>query len=149
MLTLSVGHFLNLIPLDLTVFLLALLSEAITTKNKLGMLPLRVALRNKVTTPIIMDLIQAYPQSVETFGLSGKTVLHLACMYHSDLAVVDRILSKYDCSHNISVSNRLLFDTYLFDRSVQVFGPNLLHGKTVLGGIHCTWHVSVETVTIS
>lgn len=85
------------------------------------MLPLRVALRNKVTTPIIMDLIQADPQSVETFGLSGKTVLHLACMYHSDLAVVDRILSKYYCSHTLTASHLVIFLTLEF--------------------IHCCWTV--------
>ena len=59
------------------------------------MLPLRVAMRNKADTPIVLDLIAEYPEAVETFGISGKTVLHLACMYHSDLAVVDRILSKF------------------------------------------------------
>jgi hypothetical protein len=58
------------------------------------MLPLRVAIRNKASTPIIMDLIAADPTVVETFGVSGKTILHLACMYHCDLTVVDRILSK-------------------------------------------------------
>jgi hypothetical protein len=72
-----------------------LISEAVSVKNDLGMLPLRVAIRNKAPTPIIMDLIVADPTVVQTFGISGKTVLHLACMYRCDLTVVDRILGTY------------------------------------------------------
>ena len=46
--------------------------DALTTKNKYGMLPLRTAIRSKASTEVIDALIRAAPSVVKSFGVSGK-----------------------------------------------------------------------------
>lgn len=61
-------------PIALVEMLLNSYPESPQIKNDLGMLPLRVAIRNKASTEVIMRLIESYPDGVNSFGISGKTV---------------------------------------------------------------------------
>lgn len=47
-------------------------ADALTTKNKYGMLPLRTAIRSKASTEVIDALIRAAPSVAKSFGVSGK-----------------------------------------------------------------------------
>lgn len=49
--------------------------DALTTKNKYGMLPLRTAIRSKASTEVIDALIRAAPSVAKSFGVSGKVRL--------------------------------------------------------------------------
>jgi ankyrin repeat protein len=80
-------------PLDIIDSLIQSYPQALHIKNDIGMVPLRVAIRNKASTDVILRLIDANPDAVTSFGISGKTCLHLACMHHADLKVFHRLLS--------------------------------------------------------
>lgn len=68
---------------------------AVGIKNEYGMLPIRVAIRSKCTTDVINVLIRESPESVKCFGVSGKTCLHLACLYNADLELIDKLLEVW------------------------------------------------------
>ena len=59
-------------PLTLVQSLIAAFPDALTTKNKYGMLPLRTAIRSKASTDVIDAIIGAAPSVVKSFGVSGK-----------------------------------------------------------------------------
>ena len=65
------------------------------------MLPLRTAIRSQASTEVIDALIRADPQVAKSFGVSGKTCLHLACLYSMDFDEEDEpvlLLTNYDIS---------------------------------------------------
>jgi len=68
---------------------------AVGTKNEYGMLPIRVAIRSKCTTDVINALIRESPQTAKCFGISGKTCLHLACLYNADLELIEKLLEVW------------------------------------------------------
>lgn len=59
------------------------------------MLPLRVALRSKCNLDVLNALLREDVQVAKSFGVSGKTCLHLACLYGHDLAVIERLLDVW------------------------------------------------------
>lgn len=59
-------------PLTLVQSLIAANPDALTIKNKYGMLPLRTAIRSKASTDVIDAIIRAAPSVVKSFGVSGK-----------------------------------------------------------------------------
>ncbi len=69
--------------------------DAVTTKNPYGMLPLRTAIRSKASTEVIDALIRAAPEVVTQFGVSGKTCLHLACLYSMDFDLFHELLTLW------------------------------------------------------
>jgi hypothetical protein len=69
--------------------------DAVTTKNPYGMLPLRTAIRSKASTEVIDALIRAAPEVVQQFGVSGKTCLHLACLYSMDFDLFHELLTLW------------------------------------------------------
>ena len=56
------------------------------------MLPLRVAIRSEASLDVINALLREDEEQAKSFGVTGKTCLHLACLYNHDLAVVERLL---------------------------------------------------------
>lgn len=59
------------------------------------MLPLRTAIRSKASTEVIDALIRAAPEVVKQFGVSGKTCLHLACLYSMDFDLFHELLTLW------------------------------------------------------
>jgi hypothetical protein len=57
------------------------------------MLPLRVAIRNRASADVIDALISADENVAKSFGVSGKTCLHLACMYPPEFRIFERLLN--------------------------------------------------------
>lgn len=74
---------------------LALPSDAVTTQNEYGMLPLRIAIRSQASTEVIDALIRAAPGMAKSFGVSGKTCLHLACLYSMDFDLFHELLELW------------------------------------------------------
>ncbi len=68
---------------------------AVNTKNEFGMNPLRVAIRSKCDTDIVIALIREEPETVKCFGVSGKTCLHLACLYKGSHELIDHLLQAW------------------------------------------------------
>lgn len=69
--------------------------DAVRTKNEYGMLPLRTAIRSQASTEVIDALIRADPQVAKSFGVSGKTCLHLACLYSMDFDLFHELLELW------------------------------------------------------
>ena len=91
------------------------------------MIPLRIALRSRNSLDVINALLREDVEVAKSFGVSGKTCLHLACLYGHDLAVIERLLDVWPeatqwtdrrglhplhtaclCDANIAVMERLL-----------------------------------------
>jgi len=70
-------------------------TDAVTTKNEYGMLPLRTAIRSQASTEVIDALIRAAPEVAKSFGVSGKTCLHLACLYSMDFDLFHELLELW------------------------------------------------------
>lgn len=70
-------------------------SAAVTEKNPYGMIPLRTAIRSQASTEVIDALIRASPEVVKQFGVSGKTCLHLACLYSMDYDLFTELLELW------------------------------------------------------
>ena len=90
-----VTALMNSPPLWLVESLLEANPAAVGSKNELGLLPIRVAIRSKCSTDVIKALIRENPSSVKCFGVSGKTCLHLACLYNGDLELVEALLETW------------------------------------------------------
>jgi hypothetical protein len=56
--------------------------SAVNTSSEHGMLAIRAAIRGKCEPEIIKRIIREDPEMVKRFGISGKTCLHLVCMYY-------------------------------------------------------------------
>ena len=68
---------------------------AVNSKNEYGLVPIRVAIRGKCSTEVLRALIREEPDSVQCFGVSGKTCLHLACLYSGDLQMIDLLIEAW------------------------------------------------------
>eukprot|EP00567_Pseudictyota_dubia_P001060 CAMPEP_0197465674 /NCGR_PEP_ID=MMETSP1175-20131217/64661_1 /TAXON_ID=1003142 /ORGANISM="Triceratium dubium, Strain CCMP147" /LENGTH=322 /DNA_ID=CAMNT_0043001693 /DNA_START=169 /DNA_END=1137 /DNA_ORIENTATION=- len=72
---------------------------AVSSKNEYGMIPLRTAIRSHASLEVINAILREDPESIKSFGVSGKTCLHLACLYSknepADEALVDRLLELW------------------------------------------------------
>mmetsp|Transcript_22022 Transcript_22022/g.25461 ORF Transcript_22022/g.25461 Transcript_22022/m.25461 type:complete len:350 (+) Transcript_22022:260-1309(+) len=91
-------HFalMNQPPLWIVDSLIEANPVAVTSKNEFGLLPIRLAIRSKCSTEIIKTLIrEGGPESVKCFGVSGKTCLHLACLYGCSIEVIDELLLQW------------------------------------------------------
>lgn len=73
--------------------MIILVQDAVTTKNEYGMVPLRTAIRSQASTEVA--LIRAAPEVVKSFGVSGKTCLHLACLYSMDFDLFHELLELW------------------------------------------------------
>lgn len=90
-----VTALMNNPPLWVVESLIEANPTAVGTKNEYGMLPIRVAIRSKCTTDVINALIRESPQTAKCFGISGKTCLHLACLYNADLELIEKLLEVW------------------------------------------------------
>ena len=86
---------MNQPPVWITYSIIEANPTAVKTKNEYGMLPIRVAIRSKCNTDVIKALTREDPETVKCFGVSGKTCLHLACLYGCPFEVIDEILGKW------------------------------------------------------
>ena len=87
-----VTALMNKAPLWLVDSLIDANPVAVKTKNEYGMYPIRVAIRSRCTTAVIKALIREDPDSVKCFGVSGKTCLHLSCLYNGDVELIEELL---------------------------------------------------------
>jgi len=70
--------------------------SAVNSKNEYGMSAIRTAIRGKCSTDVIKRLIREDEEMVKCFGVSGKTCLHLACMYYpNDIELVKTLLDVW------------------------------------------------------
>ena len=69
--------------------------NAVNVKSEYGMLPIRIAIRSKCSTDVINALIRENQETVKFFGVSGKTCLHLACIYNGDLELIEKLLEVW------------------------------------------------------
>lgn len=67
--------------------------DALTTKNKYGMLPLRTAIRSKASTEVIDALIRAAPSVAKSFGVSGKVRFFEISMHYTVLLLTTFVLT--------------------------------------------------------
>jgi ankyrin repeat protein len=71
--------------------------SAVNSKNEYGMSAIRTAIRGQCSTEVIKRLISEDAEMVKCFGVSGKTCLHLACMYYpNDIDLVKTLLDVWN-----------------------------------------------------
>uniref|UniRef100_A0A7S2MD84 Uncharacterized protein n=1 Tax=Helicotheca tamesis TaxID=374047 RepID=A0A7S2MD84_9STRA len=82
-------------PLPFLQSLYSAYTDAITSKEKYGMLPLHVAIQNGASHPIISFLLQHHKDAASTPDNFGLLPLHLACTEGASVNVVTELLRVY------------------------------------------------------
>ena len=90
-----VTALMNRPPLWLVDSIIDANPAAVNTNNEYGMLPIRVAIRSECSTDVIKSMIRENQDCVRHFGVSGKTCLHLACLYGGDLELIEHLLEVW------------------------------------------------------
>jgi len=77
-------------------------------KDKIGRLPLHIAVRHRAHSKVVGVLLAAHPEGSRTQASDGSLPIHLACVYGECCQVLESLLGSYNASIRIRDGHGLL-----------------------------------------
>ena len=81
--------------MEVITFLLEKYPASIQSKDRVGQLPLHIAIRRQAPLEVIQILIEPYPNAVNIADNDGELPLHVACRHDASLEVIQLLIDRF------------------------------------------------------